>query len=176
MAQRRGILQTKTMKIVQMNIGPKKHPFLVTALLFPEISNAASNFVTFRLLSELRKNTDWDILRIQCRGEYLGVIERKKQEGGYNYTVNNFINQEIFLGGWDEYLARMAVKVINAHKILVGETEGKTPFGIRSYRWDDNIKMNLYKIRYMCVDLYLIQLTQNRAQSRALVNTVINFV
>jgi hypothetical protein len=31
----------------------------------------------------------------------------------------------------------------NAHRILVGKPEDKRPFGKRTNRWQDNIKINL---------------------------------
>jgi len=31
-----------------------------------------------------------------------------------------------------------------AYRVLVGRTEGKTPLGISTCRWEDNIEMNLH--------------------------------
>jgi hypothetical protein len=35
------------------------------------------------------------------------------------------------------------VEIKNAYKILVGKPQGKRPFGRRSYRQEDNIRMNI---------------------------------
>jgi hypothetical protein len=39
----------------------------------------------------------------------------------------------------------------NAHRILVGEPEGKRPLGRGRRRWVDNIKMDLREIGWDCV-------------------------
>jgi hypothetical protein len=51
------------------------------------------------------------------------------------------------------------------HRILVGKPEGKRPLGRPRHKWVDNIKMDLRD---------WIDLTQDRDQWRALVNTVMN--
>jgi hypothetical protein len=56
----------------------------------------------------------------------------------------------------------------NAYRILVGKPEGKKP----RYRWMDNIKVDLREIGWDGMDW--IDLTQDRDQWRALVNTVMN--
>jgi hypothetical protein len=60
----------------------------------------------------------------------------------------------------------------NAYRILVGKPEGKRPLGRPIRRWVDNIKMDLRKIRWGGLDW--IDLTQDRDQWKALVNTVMN--
>jgi hypothetical protein len=50
----------------------------------------------------------------------------------------------------------------NAYGIFVGKPEGKSPLGRTRHRWVDNIKMDW------------IDLTRDRDQWRALVNTVMN--
>jgi hypothetical protein len=58
------------------------------------------------------------------------------------------------------------------HRVLVGRPEGKRPLGKPRRRWEDNIKVEL---REMGIDgANWIQLTQNRVQWRAFVNTVMN--
>jgi hypothetical protein len=57
-------------------------------------------------------------------------------------------------------------------RILVGKPEGKTPLGSPRRRWVDNIKMDLSEIGWDGVDW--IDSAQDRDQSRALVNTVLN--
>jgi hypothetical protein len=54
----------------------------------------------------------------------------------------------------------------------VGKTEGKMPLGGPRRRWEDNIKMDLREIR--CGGMDRIDMTQDRALWRALVNTVMN--
>jgi transposase len=54
----------------------------------------------------------------------------------------------------------------------VGKPEGKKPLGRPRCRWMDNIKMGLTEIGWSGMDW--IDLTQDRGQWRALVNTVMN--
>jgi hypothetical protein len=61
----------------------------------------------------------------------------------------------------------------NIYRILVGKPEGKIPLERQRYRLVDNIKMDLREIGWGGMDW--IDLTQNRDQWRALVNTVMNF-
>jgi hypothetical protein len=60
----------------------------------------------------------------------------------------------------------------NAYRILVGKPEGKGPLGRPRRRWGNNIKMDLREIQGNGMDW--IDLAQDRAQWRALVNTVMN--
>jgi hypothetical protein len=60
----------------------------------------------------------------------------------------------------------------NTYRILVGKPEGKRPLGRPRCRWVDNTKMDLRKIGWYGMDW--IDLAQDRAQWRALVNTVMN--
>jgi hypothetical protein len=57
--------------------------------------------------------------------------------------------------------------------LLVGKPEGKRPLGRPSWRWADNIKMDLRGIILVRVDW--IGLGQDRDKWRALVNSVLNF-
>jgi hypothetical protein len=60
----------------------------------------------------------------------------------------------------------------NANRILVGKPEGKRPLGRTRRRSVYNIKMDLREIGWDGMDW--IDLTQDRDQWRALVNTVMN--
>jgi hypothetical protein len=60
----------------------------------------------------------------------------------------------------------------NTYRILVGMSEGKRPLGRPRRRWVEDIKMDLREIEWDGMDW--IDLAQNRAQWRALVNTVLN--
>jgi hypothetical protein len=60
----------------------------------------------------------------------------------------------------------------NAYRIFVGKPEGKRPLGKPRHRRVDNIKMDLREIGWDGMDW--IDLTQDRDQWRALVNTVTN--
>jgi hypothetical protein len=60
----------------------------------------------------------------------------------------------------------------NAYRTLVGKPEGKRQLGRLRRRWVDNIKMDLREIGLYGMDW--IDLAQDRDQSRALVNTVMN--
>jgi hypothetical protein len=46
------------------------------------------------------------------------------------------------------------------YRVLVGKSEGKRPFGSSKRRWDDNIKMDLQKVR--CGGVDWIELVQDR--------------
>jgi hypothetical protein len=60
----------------------------------------------------------------------------------------------------------------NAYRILVGNPEGKRPVGRPRRRWEDNIRMDLREIGWGGMDW--IDVTQDRDQWRAPVNTVMN--
>jgi hypothetical protein len=60
----------------------------------------------------------------------------------------------------------------NVYRILVGKPEGKRPLGRPRRRWVDSVKMDLREIGWG--DMDWIDLTQDRDQWRALVNTVMN--
>jgi hypothetical protein len=60
----------------------------------------------------------------------------------------------------------------NACRILVGKPEGKRPLGRHRRRCKDNIRMDLREIGWGGMDW--IDLTLDRDQWRALVNTVMN--
>jgi hypothetical protein len=60
----------------------------------------------------------------------------------------------------------------NACRIVVGKPEGKRLLGRPMRRWVDSIKIDLSEIRWDGMDC--IDLTQDRDQWRALVNTVMN--
>jgi hypothetical protein len=78
---------------------------------------------------------------------------------------------------WAKHVARMGVKR-NAYRILVVKPEGKRPLGRPRHSWEDNIKMDLREIGWNGMDwigLDWIDVTQDRDQLKALVNTVMNF-
>jgi hypothetical protein len=60
----------------------------------------------------------------------------------------------------------------NAYRILVGKLDGKRPLRRPRRRCEDNIKMDLREIRWN--DMDMTDLTRDRDQWRALVNTVMN--
>jgi hypothetical protein len=58
------------------------------------------------------------------------------------------------------------------YRVLVGRPESKRPLGRPRHMWDDNIKMD---IREIGIDgANWIQLTRDRVEWRAFVNTVTN--
>jgi hypothetical protein len=61
---------------------------------------------------------------------------------------------------------------MNAHRILVGNSEAKRPLGRPRHRWEDNIRMDLREIGWGGMDWS--DLAQDRDQWRILVNTVMN--
>jgi hypothetical protein len=60
----------------------------------------------------------------------------------------------------------------NAYRIVVGKTEGRRSLRRPRRRWVDNIKMDFRETGWDSMDW--IDLVQDRDQSRALVNTVMN--
>jgi hypothetical protein len=60
----------------------------------------------------------------------------------------------------------------NAYRILVGKPEGKRPLGRSRHKREDNIKMDLKEIGWGGMNW--IDLTKERDQWRALVNTGMN--
>jgi hypothetical protein len=72
---------------------------------------------------------------------------------------------------WAGHVARTEEKRA-AYRILVGKPEGKRPLRTPRRRWVDNIEMDLRKIGWDGVDW--TDMTQDRDQLWALVNTVLN--
>jgi hypothetical protein len=62
----------------------------------------------------------------------------------------------------------------NEYEILVGTPEEKRPLGRPRHRWEDNIKMDLREVGWGGLDW--IDLTQDRDQWRALVNTIMDLL
>jgi hypothetical protein len=59
----------------------------------------------------------------------------------------------------------------NTYRILVGKSEGKRPLGRQRSMWVDNIKIDLRETEW---GWYGMDLSKDRDQWRALVNTEIN--
>ena len=57
-------------------------------------------------------------------------------------------------------------------RVLVRKPEGKRPLGRPKRRWEDNIKMDLQKVR--CGGIDWIELAQDRDRWRVLVTAVMN--
>ena len=72
---------------------------------------------------------------------------------------------------WAGHVARMG-EGIEVHRVLVGKPEGKRPLGRPKRRWEDDIKMDLQEVRWVCGDW--MELAQDRDMWRALVSTVMN--
>jgi hypothetical protein len=72
---------------------------------------------------------------------------------------------------WAGHVARMGTGK-GVYSVLVGRPEGKRPLGRHRRRWEDNIKIDLREIGIDGANW--IQLAQDRAQWRAVVNTVMN--
>jgi hypothetical protein len=72
---------------------------------------------------------------------------------------------------WAGHVAHMG-EVRGAYNILVGRPEGRRPLERPRRRWEDNIKMNLWKTGFWDVDW--IHLAQDTDRLRAPVNTVMN--
>jgi hypothetical protein len=72
---------------------------------------------------------------------------------------------------WEGHVARMG-EGRGVYRVLVGQSEGKTPLGRPTRRWEDNVNLD---VREIGIDgANWIQLAQDRVQLRAFVNTVMN--
>ena len=69
------------------------------------------------------------------------------------------------------HVARMGERR-GVYRLLVRKPEGKRPLGRPRRGWEDNIKMNLQKVRCGGVDWF--ELAQDRDRWRALVTAVMN--
>jgi hypothetical protein len=56
--------------------------------------------------------------------------------------------------------------------VLVGKPEGKRPLRRNSYRWEDNMKIDIQEVG--CGGMEFIELAQDKERCRALVNAVMN--
>jgi len=72
---------------------------------------------------------------------------------------------------WAGHVARMG-ESRGVYRLLVGKPEGKRPLGRPRRRWEDNIKMDVQKVR--CGGMDWIELARDRDRWRALVNAVMN--
>ena len=72
---------------------------------------------------------------------------------------------------WVGHVARMGERR-DVYRVLVGNPEGKRPFGSPRRRWEDNSKMDLQEVR--CGGMDWIELAEYRGRWRALVNAVMN--
>ena len=72
---------------------------------------------------------------------------------------------------WAGHVARMGERK-GTYRVLVEKPERKRPIWRSRRRWEDNIKMNLQELAFGGMDW--IELAQDRARWRALVNAVIN--
>ena len=68
-------------------------------------------------------------------------------------------------------MARMGERR-GAYRVLVGKPEGRRPLGRPKRIWEDNIKMDLRKVGWRCMEW--INLAEDRDRWRALVNAVMN--
>ena len=73
---------------------------------------------------------------------------------------------------WAGHVARMG-EDRGVLRVLVGKPEGKNPLGGPTHGWEDNIKMDLQKVRGGREDW--MELAQDRDRWRALVGTVRDF-
>jgi len=72
---------------------------------------------------------------------------------------------------WAGHVAHMSERR-GTYRFLVGKPEGKRPLGRPSYRWDDNIQMDLQEVG--CEGMNWNDLAQDRDRWQALINAVMN--
>ena len=73
---------------------------------------------------------------------------------------------------WAEHVALVGERR-GAYRVLVGKPERKSQLRRHKHRWEDNIKMDLKKVVWECLEW--IFLVQGRDRWRALLNAVMNF-
>jgi hypothetical protein len=73
---------------------------------------------------------------------------------------------------WAGHVARIG-KDRGVHKVLVGKPEGKRPLGRPRHRWENNIKIDFYKVGWGRGDW--MELGHDRDRWRTLVGTVRDF-
>jgi hypothetical protein len=71
---------------------------------------------------------------------------------------------------WAGHVARMGEER-KVHRVLVGKPEGKRPLGRPRRRWEDGIRMDLWRL---ASGVECIQLAQDRDRCRDAVNAVMN--
>jgi hypothetical protein len=107
---------------------------------------------------------------------------KKEEDGSWrklrNYELHNLYSSPNIVRviksrrmRWAGHVARIG-KGTSVYRVLVGRREDKRPLGRPRRRWEDNIKMDLREIGIDGVNW--IQLTRDRVQWRAFVNTVMN--
>ena len=72
---------------------------------------------------------------------------------------------------WAGHVARMG-EGRGVYRVLVEKPEGRRPLWKPRHRWEDNIRMDLWKVGCGCVDW--MELAQDRDRWRALVSGVMN--
>ena len=75
---------------------------------------------------EWRKLHNEELNDLYCSPFIIGVIKSRRMK-------------------WAGHVARMGDKIC-AYRVSVGKPEGKSQFGRPSYRWEDNIKMDLQAV------------------------------
>jgi hypothetical protein len=86
-------------------------------------------------------------------------------------SPNNFRVIKLRRMRWLGHVACVG-KMRNAHTVLIGNLEGRSPLGNLKSRCEDNIRMDLREIVFGSVDW--IHLAQDVGQWRVVVNTVMN--
>jgi hypothetical protein len=72
---------------------------------------------------------------------------------------------------WEVHVAYMGEGRV-VYRVLVGKPEGRRPLERPRHRWEDNIRMDLRKVRCGCVDW--MELAQDRDRWCALMSAVMN--
>jgi hypothetical protein len=75
---------------------------------------------------------------------------------------------------WAGHVSRVGERR-GVYRALVGKPQGKRPFGRPRRRWEDNIKVDIHEVEWRG-GMDWIDLAQNRARWRALVNALLNLL
>jgi len=101
---------------------------------------------------EWRKLHNEELNDMYCSHNIVGVIKSRRER-------------------WEGHVARKGGRR-GVYRVLVRKPEGRSPLGRPSYRWEDNIKMDLREMG--CGGMDWIDLAQDRDRWRALVSAVMN--
>jgi hypothetical protein len=132
----------------------------------------------WNLFSREEKNTDWGCLRTWRWEKYFDLREWKLQEAGKSCVILISINCALqhvviikMINSMDG-VCRMRGEMRNSCRILIGELEGRRPFGRLRRWWVDNIKMDFVEI--ICESVDWVYLDYDTDSWCNVVNTVKN--
>jgi len=107
--------------------------------------------------------------RDEVRGEWRKICNEELNDVYSSTDIIRVIKSQLIRWAW--YVACMRERK-GVYRVLLGTPEGNRPLGRPSFRWEDNIKMDLQEVG--CEGMDWIDLAHDRDMWRAPVNPVIN--